>query len=144
MILKSWKAGKKAQKILKEQQQLYSNKSLQVWFQDETRFGQKGIVTKVWTMKGLRPTLPRQNGFKSAYIIGAVRPGNGDSHALLFDGLDSRVMSVFLEDFSRVLPKHVHALMVVDGVGWHSADDLIVPKNVTLLPLPPYSPELNY
>ena len=94
-------------------------------------------------MEGSRPTLPRQNGFKSAYIIGAVRPSTGDKHALLFDGLDSRVMSIFLEDFSRTLPKHVHAVMVVDGAGWHSAEDLIIPKNVTLFPLPPYSPELN-
>lgn len=52
-------------------------------------------------------------------------------------------MSIFLEDFSRTLPGHVHAVMVVDGAGWHNADDLITPKNVTLLPLPPYSPELN-
>jgi transposase len=94
-------------------------------------------------MEGCRPTLPRQNGFKSTYIIGAVRPGTGDKHALLFDGLDARVMSIYLESFSRALPLHVHAIMVVDGAGWHSADDLIIPKNVTLLPLPPYSPELN-
>ena len=33
--------------------------------------------------------------------------------------------------------------MVLDGAGWHRAGDLQVPPNVQLLPLPPYSPQLN-
>jgi transposase len=37
-----------------------------------------------------------------------------------------------------------HAVLVCDGAGWHqSGDRLEVPDNITLLPLPPYSPELN-
>ena len=36
-----------------------------------------------------------------------------------------------------------HAVLVLDGAGWHGAADLVVPANLTLLPLPPYSPELN-
>jgi len=39
--------------------------------------------------------------------------------------------------------RDVHVLLVLDGAGWHRSDALVVPKNVTLLPLPPYSPELN-
>jgi len=33
--------------------------------------------------------------------------------------------------------------MVLDGAGWHKSDSLAVPENIRLLPLPPYSPELN-
>ena len=33
--------------------------------------------------------------------------------------------------------------MIWDGAGFHRANDLKVPANITLLPLPPYSPELN-
>ncbi|MBK8202550.1 MAG: IS630 family transposase [Bdellovibrionales bacterium] len=134
---------KKAQDFLEEQKLLNPGKTVQVWFQDEARFGQKGIVTRIWGLQGCRPTLPRQNGFKSSYFIGAVRPATGDKHALLFDGLDSRVISFYLDDFGRRLPKYVQAVMVVDGAGWHSAEELTVPKNITLLRLPPYSPELN-
>ena len=36
-----------------------------------------------------------------------------------------------------------HAALVLDQAGWHVARRLAVPDNVTLLPLPPYSPELN-
>jgi transposase len=37
----------------------------------------------------------------------------------------------------------VHAVLVLDRAGWHGARALTVPPNVTLVPLPPYSPELN-
>jgi hypothetical protein len=36
-----------------------------------------------------------------------------------------------------------HAVVVCDGAGWHKGKRLRVPENITLLPLPPYSPELN-
>ena len=34
-------------------------------------------------------------------------------------------------------------MLVLDGAGWHGARALTVPPNITLVPLPPYSPELN-
>ena len=33
--------------------------------------------------------------------------------------------------------------MILDRAGWHSAHQLAVPANITLVPLPAYSPELN-
>jgi transposase len=41
------------------------------------------------------------------------------------------------------LAPDVHAALIWDGAGFHRAHDLKVPANVTLIPLPPYSPELN-
>ena len=134
---------KKAQRFVDAQRLSRPSKQIQIWFQDEARFGQKGIVTKIWTMQGSRPTLPRQNGFKSAYFVGAVCPESGQKHTLLFDGLDSRVMNVFLEDYSQMLGKNVHAILIIDGASWHKAEDLVIPKNASLFCLPPYSPELN-
>lgn len=121
----------------------HKGKEIEVWYQDEARFGQKGIVTRVWTIQGERPTLPRQNGFKSSYLIGAVCPKTGKKHALLFDGLDFRDMNEFLADFSKTLEKNVHVVMIIDGAAWHRSEELIIPKNISLLNLPPYSPELN-
>ena len=37
----------------------------------------------------------------------------------------------------------MHAALVVDGAGWHTGLALRVPDNITLVPLPPYAPELN-
>ena len=36
-----------------------------------------------------------------------------------------------------------HAVVVLDGAGWHRSKALEVPANVSLLHLPPHSPELN-
>ena len=52
-------------------------------------------------------------------------------------------MNLYLENFSRCLEDDEHALMVLDRAGWHRASALKIPSNVTLLCLPPYSPELN-
>ena len=37
----------------------------------------------------------------------------------------------------------MHAALLLDGAGWHTAGDLAVPTNVSLIFLPPYAPELN-
>ncbi len=49
---------------------------------------------------------------------------------------------MFLRGFSRQLAPDVHAVLVLDGAGWHVAAALQVP-DVTLVKLPPYAPELN-
>jgi transposase len=36
-----------------------------------------------------------------------------------------------------------HALVILDGASWHRSQGLVVPGNITVLQLPPYSPELN-
>lgn len=100
-------------------------------------------MSKIWTLEGVRPTLPRQNGFRSAYFIGAVNPKNGDKYALLYDGVDSIVMNHFLANISQKVGENIRIIMVVDGAGWHRSEDLKIPRNIILYYLPPYSPELN-
>ena len=52
-------------------------------------------------------------------------------------------MNRHLRDIGEQTPAGKHALVVLDGAGWHRSRDLEVPANVSLLRLPPYSPELN-
>lgn len=52
-------------------------------------------------------------------------------------------MTRFLADFAKTLTSDEHAVMVLDGAGWHGSNALVIPANVTLVPLPPYSPESN-
>lgn len=52
-------------------------------------------------------------------------------------------MQGFLDRFAAALAPDTHAALVVDQAGWHGSRRLRVPPNVTLVPLPPYSPELN-
>jgi transposase len=52
-------------------------------------------------------------------------------------------MSLHLAEISHAIKKGAHAVIIHDQAGWHRAKDLKVPDNITLLPLPPRSPELN-
>ena len=52
-------------------------------------------------------------------------------------------MGPHLAEIGRHVAAGAHALVVLDGAGWHGAGDLTVPDNLTLLPLPSRSPELN-
>lgn len=53
------------------------------------------------------------------------------------------MMNLHLAEIAKHVASGAHALLVLDGAGWHVADELAVPANISLLRLPPYSPELN-
>ncbi len=53
------------------------------------------------------------------------------------------MMQLHLDEISAQLPQNVHAAMLADGAGWHIANALNIPKNITIIKIPPYSPELN-
>ncbi len=77
------------------------------------------------------------------HFFAAVRPGTDDGFALVLPEATAETMDLFLERFSETLSAGVHAALVLDGAGWHGKAALNVPDNITLLTLPPYSPELN-
>ena len=52
-------------------------------------------------------------------------------------------MNLHLEEIARAVAPGAHALLIMDGAGWHTAKAITVPDNVTLLKLPPYAPELD-
>jgi transposase len=52
-------------------------------------------------------------------------------------------MNHHLRHISQEAGEQVHVVLVLDQAGWHIAKELQVPSNITLLHLPPYSPELN-
>ncbi len=56
---------------------------------------------------------------------------------------DTAAMQAFPGRFSETIAEDEHAVMVLDQAGWHGSNSLAVPANVTLVPLPSYSPELN-
>jgi transposase len=113
------------------------------YYQDEARFGQHGTITRVWAKVGTRPGAIRQTQYDYLYVFSAVCPATGDACGLIAPHVNTDVMNAFLGQFSREVPADVHAVMILDRAGWHRASALIVPKNVTLILLPPKSPELN-
>lgn len=57
--------------------------------------------------------------------------------------VNTEAMNLHLKEISRNVEPGAHAVIIIDGAGWHKAGDLVVPDNLSLLRLPPYSPELN-
>ncbi len=51
--------------------------------------------------------------------------------------VSTTAMSLFLDGFSRSLEPDVQAVLVLDQAGWHGSRTLVVPDNITLVPLPP-------
>lgn len=116
---------------------------VEVWFQDEARVGQQGTLTRVWAAKGSRPTAVKQTEYDWVYVFGAVNPATGASAAIITPTVNTDYMNAHLTAISQQVGHEAHAVLVLDNAGWHVAKKLKVPDNLTLLFLPPYSPELN-
>jgi transposase len=52
-------------------------------------------------------------------------------------------MNEFLLELGNNIQAGKHAAVIIDNAGWHKSHELEIPENITLIPLPPYSPELN-
>ncbi len=116
---------------------------VELWFADEARIGQKNTLTRVWGNTGGRPTALKDLGFTSAYVFGAVCPAEGKAAAIIMPVCNTVAMNHHLAEIASQLGADAHALVVLDGAGWHKSHTLLTPDNITLLTLPPYSPELN-
>lgn len=118
--------------------------AVEVWFQDEARVGQQGTLAYVWAEKGSRPRALRDLRYEWAYIFGAVCADRGVGAALVMPHADAQAMTLHLAEISQAVAPGAHGLVVLDGASWHQMGGrLRVPGNISLLHLPPYSPELN-
>ncbi len=88
-------------------------------------------------------TAPKDLGFTSAYVFGAVCPSDGKAAALIMPICNTAAMNHHLIEISSQVAADAHAVVILDRAGWHHSQGLVVPGNITLLELPPYSPELN-
>ena len=114
-----------------------------IWFQDEARVGQQGTLSRIWAVKGSRTRLQKQLQYKSGYIFGAICPQKKQSVGLVLPLVNTQAMQMHLEEISTYVEKGRHAVIVVDKAAWHTTDKLDLPNNISLLPLPATSPELN-
>ena len=117
--------------------------AIEWWFQDEARVGQQGTLTTVWAETGSRPAAVKQTEYEWVYLYAAVNPATGASSAMLAPTVNTAYMNAHLEFVSGQVAPGAHAILVLDQAGWHVAKALEVPANLTLLHLPPYSPDLN-
>ena len=119
------------------------SKPIEIWFTDEARVGQKNQITRRWAKRGTRPSAPKDQRTASAYIFGAICPAEGKGAGLVLPRCTTVAMTLQLAEIAQAVAPGAHAIVLLDKAGWHVSAQLRVPANITLVPLPPRSPELN-
>lgn len=105
--------------------------------------GQKNKITRRWALRGTRPAAPKDQRTASTYIFGAICPKKSKAAGLVLPYCNTEAMSLHLAEIAAAVAPGAHAVLLLDQAGWHLSNRLVVPPNITLVPLPPKCPELN-
>jgi len=116
--------------------------SVNIYCQDESRFGIHTRNGKVLTAKGVIPICPYQHKFENTYLYGAFSPINGDSLLLELPYCNTECFQLFIDRLAKHKPTELN-VMVLDNGAFHKAKRLMIPENILFIFLPLYSPELN-
>lgn len=84
-----------------------------------------------------------QTDYQYLYLFAAVCPSKGEAEAVFVPAANTHSMNLFLKQISDSLAADKHVILILDKAGYHRSKGIEIPSNVTLIYLPPYSPELN-
>ncbi len=113
-----------------------------LYYQDESRFGLMTHMGRCLTAKGVKPIVNYQHAFKNTYLYGSFSPINGDSFVYEIEGTTSEIFYKYLLEFSKYKPRELK-IIIIDNAGFHSLKKYDIPDNIKLIRIPPYTPELN-
>lgn len=118
---------------------------VELWTMDEHRVGLKPILRKVWTKRGRRPVAVIRPRYKWLWVVAFVCPETGETSWWLVPALSAPTFARLLLAFAaeRGAGTDTRILLVLDGAGWHTGHAVTAPEGMELIPLPPYSPELQ-
>ena len=114
---------------------------VKIFSYDETRFGLITSLRKRITLRGVRPVGIIQRTFENYYIYGAAEVVDGENF-FEFSNMNTDCFQCFIDEFSKHFQDSMN-IMLIDNAGIHKAKRLVIPENIRLIFLPPYSPELN-
>ena len=99
----------------------------------------------MWAPIGARPVALGHHRYEWLHVTAFVQPTTGEVVWFLSTGLSKRLFAALLASFARQVGagRERHVVLVLDNAGWHGPKGLAVPDGVTLVFLPPYSPELQ-
>jgi transposase len=105
----------------------------------------KPVRRRVWAPVGERPVALGHHRYEWLHVTAFVQPTTGEAVWYLSTGLSKPFFEALLAGFARAAGagRERHIVLVLDNAGWHGPEGLAVPDGVTLVFLPPYSPELQ-
>jgi hypothetical protein len=86
---------------------------LDIWFQDEVRFGKQNTTTKIWAEKGTRPRVVQQQQYTYAYLFGAVCPTDGKTEAIIAPFSNMEIMKEHLVLIASATEVARHAIVII-------------------------------
>jgi len=123
---------------------LQEGRKIRLWVLDEHRYGLLPVIRRVWGLRGVRVHAPYKTRYQWGYLHEALEVDGQNRCELLFTpAIDQDIHALFLKQISQSDEQSLH-VVIADQAGFHLPEhDGRIPGNVRLLPLPPYSPELN-
>ena len=99
----------------------------------------------MWARKGRRPLASSRRRYEWGYLYSFVHPDSGEVVSVLGTSVSAAAMATVLAHFAEEAGAgpNKRIVLVIDGAGWHTSEDLVVPEGIHLVFLPPYSPELQ-
>ena len=111
-------------------------------FQDEAGFGRISKPRLCWVAGKERPRVPFHHIREYRYTYGAVDPHDGENFFIVAGGCNSAWTNKFFEELSKAYPDD-YIILVMDNATWHKSKSLVIPENMELTYIPPYTPEMN-
>jgi len=139
--VETFRANFRAQLLGKE---IARTQRVHIWVKDEVRFGLQPVTRRVWTRKGVEVKAVVHPRYKWGYTFGALELGGASSAEFLHtDTVCQQATAAFYGQLAASDKEAVH-IVIADGAGFHLEEgNELLPKNVRIITLPPYSPELN-
>lgn len=115
-----------------------------LWVLDEHRYDLLPVVRRGWSLRGVRVHVPYATRYPWGYLHEAMEVDGAHRMELLFTpAIDQDVHALFLAQLGQSDPAALH-VVIQDQARFHlQTGDARMPANVRVVPLPPYSPELN-
>ncbi len=123
----------------------HPGRPVEVWAEDEHRLGLKPVRRRVWAPVGVRPVALGHHRHEWLHVTAFVRPTSGEALWYLSTGLSKPLFEALLAAFARQTGagRRRSIVLVLDNAGWHGPEGLAIPEGISLVFLPPYSPELQ-
>lgn len=139
----AWK--KKLQQQVERIESEHPNAAIEVWSEDEHRIGLHPVVRRIWVEEGEHPVAKVNWKREWLWLYAFVQPQTGETYWWILPYVNTKLFSRVLKDFAHHFGagKNKHIILPLDQAGWHMSENLSVPEGIHLVPLPPYSPELQ-
>ncbi len=122
---------------------LPKERPVKIWVADESRFGLHTQSRRCWALRGQRVVLAQEQRYEWEYVYGAVEVVEGLAQFRFLPSVSLELSCGFLQQIAASAP-HAEHVVIWDQAGFHPRPGAAaLPARIHLLPLPPYSPELN-